>query len=165
MLTLLQLGADVHVRDSTGATSLHMACYDVEPEAVDLLLRWGADETVVDDEGHTPYSYHFPAGADEAEWDEENRRTYKRLSKLLTHAPQDRSWRRRGFLVMCRTHQDRLRLVVDVPDTAATAIRQTSEPPSRQARRGQVKVEVELGGAHAHGRGGGAAAGSGTARL
>lgn len=49
---------------------------------------------------------------------EGDRPRLERLSKLLARAPQDRSWRRRGFLVMCRTHQDRLRLrdTVEVPD-------------------------------------------------
>ncbi|CAM9778621.1 unnamed protein product [Ectocarpus fasciculatus] len=169
MLVLLQLGADVHARDCKGNTPLHQACDNEEPDAVDLLLRWGADETAIDNEGNTPHSLGQSKAdemedIDQAGADRDYRRKLERLSKLLTHAPQDRSWRRRGFLVMCRTHQNRLRLVVEVPDTAATAIGQTRKRPTGRGRRVEVKVEVEVGGAHAHGRGGGTAVGSGTAR-
>ncbi|CAN0267626.1 unnamed protein product [Ectocarpus sp. 8 AP-2014] len=158
VLTLLQLGADVHAKDSHGHTPLYIACASGMPDAADLLLRWGADETAVESEGRTPSSMN-PAIIRQD--DGRDRRKVERLSKLLARAPQDRSWRRRGFLVMCRTHQHRLRLVVEIPDMAATATGHASERPSRRARRGQVKVEVEVDGAH--GRGGGTAVGSGTA--
>ena len=33
----------------------------------------------------------------------------ERVRKLLTNAPVDRVWRRRGYLVLCRYHPDRMK--------------------------------------------------------
>ncbi|CAN0454035.1 unnamed protein product, partial [Ectocarpus fasciculatus] len=71
--TLLAAGADVTIRDDSGFsaldkaackghiddgdTPLHWACYWQKKGlevTVDLLLRWGADETVVNNDGKTP---------------------------------------------------------------------------------------------------------------
>ena len=148
MLALMQLGAKVNAKNDYGKTPLHLACRYGHAVAADLLLRWGADETIVDNNGKTP-SQRIPSIARAAEQD---RPRFERLSKLLTHAPQDRTWRRRGFVVMCRAHPGRLRLVVEIPDTLAQAVGHPQERPSRRARRGQVKVEIR----GAHGGGGGA---------
>ncbi|CAM9953713.1 unnamed protein product, partial [Hapterophycus canaliculatus] len=82
--------------------------------AADLLLRWGADETAVNDQGQTP-SASIPALENVPE---DDRPKIERLTRLLAFAPQDKAWRRRGFLVLCRTHQERLRLAVKIPHTA-----------------------------------------------
>ncbi|CAN0443119.1 unnamed protein product, partial [Ectocarpus fasciculatus] len=57
MHALLQRGAKVDVRDNEGCTPLHEACraYSRGLEAVvDALLRWGADETSLNNFGRSP---------------------------------------------------------------------------------------------------------------
>lgn len=135
--------------------ALHIASCDGNADAADLLLRWGADETVVNKNGETPSQLI----QDIARASEQRGPTLERLAKLLAYASQDRAWRRRGFLVMCRAHPDRPRLEVETPDTAAEAIGQHPQRPSRRARRGQEKIDVRVGGAHGAERGGGAGSG------
>lgn len=123
----------------------------------DLLLRWGADGTVLDEDGRTP-SDRIPNNAEAAEQD---RPRLERPSKLLASAPQDRAWRRRGMLVLGRIHPDRLRLVVEIPDTAE-ASGQPQGPPSCRARRVRAKVEVTMGSSPSAGaEGAGSSAGGG----
>eukprot|EP00752_Nemacystus_decipiens_P008066 g7210.t1 len=100
MLALLQRGANVNSRNEYGWTPLHWVCFEPEPgvlAAVDLLLRWGADETAVDVHGQTisemPDVLQGEASADEIE----------NVRLLLTRAPADRVWRRRGWLVVLRS--------------------------------------------------------------
>ena len=159
MRALLQLGANVHATARTGSTPLHTACHKGLLDGADLLLRWGADETTLDTKGRTP-SARIPKIAKAAE---EDRPRLERLSKLLASAPQDRAWRRRGMLVMCRAHPDRLRLGAKLPDTAE-AIEQPQGRPSQRPRRSEVKVDVTRGdarGGSAGGAGGNSAGGGG----
>lgn len=70
---------------------------------VDLLLRWGADETIVDRTGETAFDIlgmveEVNGLAGDAE----------RVRELLANAPINRAWRRRGYLVLCRSHPDRV---------------------------------------------------------
>ncbi|CAB1108507.1 unnamed protein product [Ectocarpus sp. CCAP 1310/34] len=155
MRALLLLGADVNTSCERGPTPLHAACRSGEADAADLLLRWGAKKTAVDSQGKTP-SFYIPAIAEDA--DEGHRKRLERRSKRLTRAPQDRAWRRRGFLVLCRAHPDRVRLMVEIPKTAAEAsVQQLLERPSCRARKGQQsKVDVKVGDAHGSMRGAGA---------
>ncbi|CAN0128902.1 unnamed protein product, partial [Ectocarpus fasciculatus] len=53
MLTLLQLGANVNSKNERGENPLYTACLFGHDDAVDLLLRWGADETTVNSHGET----------------------------------------------------------------------------------------------------------------
>ncbi|CAM9175516.1 unnamed protein product, partial [Ectocarpus sp. 12 AP-2014] len=106
VLALLHLGAEVNKRSTNaGHTALHAACKMGKADAADILLRWGGDETVVDTAGNTA-SFYIPAVHQASE---EDRPEIQRLSHLLTRAPQDRAWRRRGLLVMARSHQEQLR--------------------------------------------------------
>ena len=76
---------------------------------VDLLLRSGADETITDEEGETPtdaIGQWFGEDEDEDPLVEE----IERVRRLLANAPADRAWRRRGYLVLCRAHPDRVQL-------------------------------------------------------
>ena len=161
MLALLQLGAEVHEKSARGkSTPLHYACQNGHLDAADLLLRRGADETALDKNGKTPGARikNISRAA------EEDRPRLERLSRLLASAPQDRAWRRRGMLVMCHAHPDRLRLVVKIPDTAE-ASEQPQGRPTRRSRRSQVKVEVAVGGERSAGGGGaGSSVGGGGGR-
>ncbi|CAM9170087.1 unnamed protein product [Ectocarpus sp. 8 AP-2014] len=156
MLALLQLGAMVNSNDSNGLTPLYDACLFGTYDAADLLLRWGADETAVDSQGETVVSRVMQGMAESSE---ASRPFFERISKLLARAPQDRAWRRRGFLVLCRAHPDRVRLAVEIPAAAAEATEGPQERPRSRARTEQVKVEVEVD--RTDGGGGGAGARSG----
>eukprot|EP00752_Nemacystus_decipiens_P009818 g8762.t1 len=139
---LMLAGADANILDAQG--NLDAAC---------LLLAWGADENTHDTEGKTP-SARIAEIAEPAD-----RPKLERLSKVLLD-PKERAWRRRGMLVMCRAHPGRLRLAVEVPNTAEARVR-PHRRPRRRARRSQVKVEVTMGGAH-HGEEEGAGSRAGT---
>lgn len=100
MVVLLRKGANVHAENRQGLTSLHVLCM-LSPvmadsaTAADLLLRWGADETATDTDGKTS-----------AELIDRDTDLDGRLGKMLANAPADRTWRRRGILVMCRPRAD-----------------------------------------------------------
>eukprot|EP00752_Nemacystus_decipiens_P012340 g10940.t1 len=105
---LLRGGADANAVDSNGHTPLHLLCKtsdicaaksDVRRKtarAADLLLRWGADETLTDNDDRTPLQLI-----------KQGRGTGS-LRVLLDNAPADRTWRRRGMLVMCRAFPDKI---------------------------------------------------------
>ncbi|CAM9517433.1 unnamed protein product [Ectocarpus fasciculatus] len=103
MLALLRHGADVRTCSHHGRTPLHQVCRRKRPGlelVVDLLLRWGADETALDDAGETPtakldllFSHGYTCPLAEIE----------RVRLLLARAPADRAWRRRCWLVMLRS--------------------------------------------------------------
>ncbi|CAM9242574.1 unnamed protein product, partial [Ectocarpus sp. 8 AP-2014] len=157
MLTLLQLGAKVNSKNDEGITPLCSACFFGNHDAAGLLLRWGADETAVNSEGETVVSMVMQQIA---EAPEASRPPLERLSRLLARAPQDRAWRRRGFLVLCRAHPDRVRLAVEIPAAAAEATQRPQERPRSRARTGQVNVEVEVDGTNGGGGGAGARSGA-----
>ncbi|CAN0524143.1 unnamed protein product, partial [Ectocarpus sp. 8 AP-2014] len=50
---LLEGGAEVNAEGADGCTPLHLACARSSVPAVELLLRWGADEKLVDNAGKT----------------------------------------------------------------------------------------------------------------
>ena len=64
MNTLLELGADVNARTLGGATPLHIAVKNSNPEIVKLLLTGGAD-TSVDYKGRTTFAYAEKVASDE----------------------------------------------------------------------------------------------------
>lgn len=78
-----------------------MLCNNSAEDAVayagaDLLLRRGADETITNDDRNTP-----------EEMIESSTDTAGRLRRLLANAPVDRTWRRRGMLVLCRAYPEK----------------------------------------------------------
>ncbi len=108
LTALLKHGAHVNAQSVSLRTPvLHVAARAGRhgaAAAVDVLLRSGADETIVDEDGN--------AAADVVGGDveEEDRvaEDVERVHKLLANAPADRAWRRRGYLVICRAHPDRV---------------------------------------------------------
>lgn len=103
MFCLLKHGVNVKADDSKRNMPLHIAAL-VETDgssvdaarAVDLLVRWGADETTTNDDDDT--------AADITETSFGNFRPAKpKLSSvqlLLARAPADRAWRHRGLLML-----------------------------------------------------------------
>ncbi|CAM9939946.1 unnamed protein product, partial [Hapterophycus canaliculatus] len=89
---------NVNVKDHKGSTPLHLVCKSSvrahSAEVADFLLRRGADETVSDKNGHLAVDIIGKCMDDAAGG---------RLKRLLVNAPTDRTWRRRGMLVMCRS--------------------------------------------------------------
>ncbi len=121
MLALRQCGAEIHARDKFGSTALHLACFGKRrglEVAVDLLLRWGADETAVNNDGQTPadvlLNFDFGDGDDKepAKHDE-----VERTRLLLLRAPADRAWRSR----VCWSSPRVLRWICSVRRCRATS--------------------------------------------
>ena len=123
-LALLEGGAAVNARRELGKTPLHTACGCSNVDAVELLLRWGADETLTDEDGQTAGDV---VGAWEQDEDEDSddvddedspykrrRADDRRILHALARAPADRAWRRRGWLVLCRSHPDQVPLAVPI---------------------------------------------------
>ena len=108
LLCLLEHGATVNTQTADLETPLMQAAIEAgrqgAAEVVDSLLRAGADETIVDHHGRKAF--------DMIGWDvEEHDRLaedFERVRQLLANAPADRAWRRRGYLVLCRAHPDRV---------------------------------------------------------
>ncbi|CAN0328143.1 unnamed protein product, partial [Laminaria digitata] len=75
-------------------------------EAVDLLLRWGADESELDDNGNTAADV---IGAEVREDESLAADDADRVRELLANDPADRAWRRRGLLLLCFARDQRTR--------------------------------------------------------
>lgn len=96
---LLKHGAAVNARNADGRSPLPIACSFLQHEVVDILLRNGADETTVDEEGHILYEMIGSSvpmnrhGRDEE---------CEIMARRLARAPSNRAWRRRRLLILCR---------------------------------------------------------------
>lgn len=103
LTALLIAGADIEARTFPGETALHKACKALRASAVQVLLRWGANEAAVDAGGHTPAAmaslllksqcpgvFHDMLGD---------------ILDMLVNAPADRTWRRRGWLLLLRARR------------------------------------------------------------
>ena len=101
---LVRHGADIKVQDHDGDSVLHYAVRlseetelefrQLAPDLVDFLLKSGADETLVNNDGKT--------AADKARsFGRGPRKEPDCVLQLLDNAPADRVWRRRGLLVLC----------------------------------------------------------------
>lgn len=118
---LLRRGARTDARNREGATPLHIAslpkpsylvtCEGTsDEEIVEMLLRWGADETATDDTGKTPKE-RLTSYLLEEDGEIGNEEEIMRVMKLLACAPADRSWRRRSLFILCRAYPNRVQQV------------------------------------------------------
>ncbi|CAM9307678.1 unnamed protein product, partial [Ectocarpus sp. 4 AP-2014] len=138
-LALLHSGANVASVNAFGYSPLHGTARQGGragvPRMIDLLLKWGADETVVDRDGNRPIDVIGTTSRAQEESGHQ-RGEHESLRKLLANAPADRAWRRRGILVLCRTifnttrhrlhflhQQQELRLRVDVATVRRDSLR------------------------------------------
>eukprot|EP00752_Nemacystus_decipiens_P009330 g8338.t1 len=170
MRALLRSGADLRARDDNWQTPLHAVvdegCHDVVATAkgVDLLLRWGADETAtVSADGSGDRS----RGKTAAQlWEDAVRSTNDfqpssasvdaaPVRKLLAEAQKDRTWRRRGWLVLARAFPSRVRLKAgskNVPSAArarnvrARGVAAPSEEAQADAARARARPVRGLSG-------------------
>eukprot|EP00752_Nemacystus_decipiens_P007980 g7129.t1 len=104
MRALLLNGAKPNARGLNGNTPLHEACmrrFGNLETVVDLLLRWGADEKARNDDELLPEDT-LDSGDSVVFCGEE---TITRTRRLLTLAENDRTWRRRGWLVVLRSRE------------------------------------------------------------
>ncbi|CAM9467288.1 unnamed protein product [Laminaria digitata] len=103
---LLLAGANVDA-SFDGFTPLHFACGHLQIGVVQLLLYWGADENATDYDNNTTSEI---VGTGKVRPDEELHPeefmvrflVETCIREMLENAPADRSWRRRGWLVLCR---------------------------------------------------------------
>lgn len=54
---LIEGGAEINHKDSDGLTALHYACLCENPEMIKMLVKKGADENAVDNDGSKPKDY------------------------------------------------------------------------------------------------------------
>ena len=123
-LALVNHGADVNAKNLGFKTPLHYASakagkpYRRPAEVVDILLRSGADETMVDDRGHRAVDLI----GNDVEEEDSLAGDADRVEGLLRNAPWDRAWRRRGYLVLCRAHPDRVQRLRQMTGRAHAAM-------------------------------------------
>lgn len=100
--------------------------------SVELLLRWGADEALVNQDGKTAADeverwdwnneeedrdYSEEESDDEEDSDDDDTKEHRRkaddrrIRHMLVRAPADRLWRRRGWLGLARSHPDKVQIV------------------------------------------------------
>ena len=109
MRGLRRHGAKVNGRHNKARTPLHPVRYgkcEGFEAAVDLLLRWGADEKALEKNGETPEDLFVERITKKAPTrNYEGRATGDKISLtrlLLSRAHADTTWCRRGWLVMLR---------------------------------------------------------------
>lgn len=137
LLTHRAVVNSVNSMNNAKHTALHYAaCNAGTPgtaEMVDLLLRSGADETILDENGakaegiigNLVEGLGFQPLTDDVE----------RVRNLLANAPADRAWRRRGYLVLCRVRPDRVQRRQDINNPRA-AVGYRTRDNSKLARAG-----------------------------
>ena len=112
---------------------------------VDFLLRVGADETIVGENGLKASDLIGAAVEEERRLAED----FERVRKLLANVPADRAWRRRGYLVLfCHAHPDRVqqnRTVISGTHHADTAWTTGIRAELARAGRGTGDIAVDEG--------------------
>eukprot|EP00752_Nemacystus_decipiens_P010506 g9357.t1 len=118
---------------------------------VDLLLRSGADETLVDDDGNTAgdlankelSEVTVDEDEDEESDDTDHESAVERVRELLANAPADKAWRRRGYWALCRTHPGRLEEKLLTPQKTRVFDR-TRRVTRSSVRASRVVGEIDL---------------------
>ena len=142
MLVLLQKG----VKEDGGEswlTALHRVCAESPKNteaAVDLLLRWGADETALDTNGKTPADLLDSDDEDDKRLSQDG---VKRVRLLLAQAPADRAWRRRGWLVMVRARIKRAASAEKKDGEDKEEDKKEGETPPAKKRQTVTKTKTE----------------------
>ena len=158
----LKHGLDANDRCQYAQTPLHEAAVRAvsEPrrrreaaDVVDLLLRSGADETLVDDDGKTAgdlaneeleeNTESEDEDEDELEGDTKHEVAVERVRALLANAPADKAWRRRSCWVLCRAHPDRLQGDLLRPQKTRTCGR-TRRVTRSSVRALRARAEIDL---------------------
>lgn len=99
MLVLIRAGGDVNARKGGGTTPLHSAARHLKPVAVDILLRHGALENLVEKHGKKAEDVVGVRVSVENRVEVD----VNRVRQLLASANVDRTWRRRAPLLLCRS--------------------------------------------------------------
>ncbi|CAN0417973.1 unnamed protein product, partial [Ectocarpus sp. 13 AM-2016] len=131
---LLNAGADVNSRSPAGSTPLHWACRFNNADIVECLLLAGADPDSLDNHGADAGSVAglgdpprraghqsppiLPGAVNQTGW-LKNKTLATRIQLALSRARKDRTWRRRGWLVVLARRQAMAMAVV--PDTTSRA--------------------------------------------
>lgn len=164
MLNLLKRGADVTACDEIGFSPLHITCFEKHPGvevAVGLLLRWGADETALDDGGGTPSDLlNLGRIGHESRHSQEE---VERLRLLLAREQADRAWRRRSWLLMLRSRASTAEVASHDSDVSNRGCSSKAGIQDREGRK-IARVEAAAGvqhdtWGHRSSRGGGEAGG------
>ncbi|CAM9249933.1 unnamed protein product [Ectocarpus sp. 4 AP-2014] len=147
---LLEGGANVHERTEGDNRPLHVACTHSSVSGVELLLRWGADEKLTNKSGKTPAEVigaWQQYGLDDEEREAEN----QRIGRMLARAPADRSWRRRGWLVLSRSCPTRVPIANGSSSSSSSSngssakmARVSGEVSSRDDERTEDDMMVDL---------------------
>eukprot|EP00903_Cladosiphon_okamuranus_P020876 g19171.t1 len=119
---LSERDASLEIPNAGGCSPLHFVCTTRRPgaeNAVDLLLRAGADETLRCSEGYTATALLDFGSGDCSDYHADNDKV-ERVRQLLGQAPVDRKWRRRCDLILLRSRQAKAKeqIIVDVTTEA-----------------------------------------------
>ena len=140
LLALLRRGALVSARTNKGQMPLHLACRlqsHVIEVVVKELLRWDADETALDNDGKS----HEDLLDNAAQRRGCSQDGIERVRLLLSRAPADRAWRRRGWLVMLRS-----RVSAGNANAGGEGTEGSEKTGGRQVARSEDAVDVGGGG-------------------
>lgn len=137
--------------DREGNTPLHLACAHLKPAVAQLLLRHGADETARNHARNTPAEAVVLSFDTAAQQDVRYRKIIDGIKHVLSTAPAERAWLRRGWLVMARTgvgrrprrHQKQSQ-GAPAPDITAAELSKTS--PVGEGDKGGAAEKAVAGG-------------------
>eukprot|EP00752_Nemacystus_decipiens_P010676 g9507.t1 len=133
-IRLLKHGANINAQYGEMLTPLVLAASVAgaqgAAEVVECLLRADVDETIADDERYMAVGLIGKFVKEEDRLGED----VERVRKLLVNAPADRAWRRRGYLVLCRAHPDRVQQRRVIGGTHHTNVARRTRSRTRLAR-------------------------------